>query len=96
MLAGQRPFPGEGTAVAQYHASAQAPLASSVATGQRIPTEIDGLIAQLLSKDPDNRPASAAEVARRLQSAAPKLPRINPLKRRIVWKPRSPKHKPRI
>jgi hypothetical protein len=65
MATGQAPFPGDDLAAALLSiAAGDPPPPSSV--NPSIPGALSELIVQLLAKDPRGRPASAAEVARRL------------------------------
>ncbi|WP_051708941.1 serine/threonine-protein kinase [Streptomyces sp. NRRL S-350] len=66
LLTGAPPFPGGGWPVlAQHLHQAPAPVRSH---RPEVPTELELLVAQLLNKDPQRRPADAAEVARRLRA----------------------------
>ncbi|MFE9424185.1 serine/threonine-protein kinase [Kitasatospora sp. NPDC006697] len=68
LLTGAPPFPGSGWPVlAQHLHQAPAPVRSH---RPEVPTELEHLVAQLLHKDPQHRPADAADVARRLRTAA--------------------------
>ena len=67
MLTGQRPFnapesPERVTSLMRMHMSMPAPL-----IGQDFPLELEQLVAELLSKQPSQRPASAEAVRTRLQ-----------------------------
>jgi ABC-type oligopeptide transport system substrate-binding subunit len=68
MTAGRLPFEG-GTATAVLSQHLHAPVVPPSAFNERIPSSLDDLIVQLLDKQPAARPASAAEVRRRLQTA---------------------------
>ncbi|MFD3662701.1 bifunctional serine/threonine protein kinase/MFS transporter [Streptomyces sp. NPDC058659] len=66
LLTGAPPFPGGGWPVlAQHLHQAPAPVRSH---RPEVPAELEHLVAELLQKDPQRRPADAAEVARRLQA----------------------------
>ncbi len=69
MTTGRLPFQAPNAAVLLGMVlGAPAPKARSFAP--EIPLELDSLIAELLEKDPANRPRNAAEVARRLRAIA--------------------------
>jgi ABC-type oligopeptide transport system substrate-binding subunit len=70
MAAGRPPFEG-GTATAILSQHLHAPIVPPSAFNDRIPPYLDQLIVQLLGKDPDRRPASAAAVRQQLRTAAP-------------------------
>ncbi|WP_224362357.1 serine/threonine-protein kinase [Hyalangium versicolor] len=66
LLTGRRPFSGRThMEVVAHHLKTPAP-APSVAVA--VPAEVDALVLQLLAKEPRQRPASAAEVGRRLRA----------------------------
>ncbi|MER5356567.1 serine/threonine-protein kinase [Kitasatospora sp. NPDC002551] len=68
LLTGAPPFPGGGWPVlAQHLHQAPAPVRSH---RPEVPAELERLVAQLLQKDPQRRPADAAEVAQRLRAAS--------------------------
>ncbi len=65
LLAGHPPFSGDGAAaVLNQHANIAPP--SLRAENSRVPTEINALVMQMLSKSPDDRPQTAAQVRDRL------------------------------
>ncbi len=66
MLTGQPPYSGEHTAaILQQHLSGPVPHAAAVVLD--CPLKLDQLICDLMSKDPEQRPATAAEVGWRLE-----------------------------
>ena len=66
LLTGAPPFPGGGWPVlAQHLNQVPVPVRSH---RPEVPAELDGLVEELLRKDPARRPANAAEVARRLRT----------------------------
>jgi serine/threonine protein kinase len=66
LLTGQRPFPGRShMEVVAHHLRTPAPVPSSLVTQ---PPELDALVLRLLAKEPQQRPASASEVARELRA----------------------------
>lgn len=66
LLCGRTPFVGEGMAeILQQHLRKPPPKASSFALD--CPVQLDNLIGDLLQKDPERRPESAAAVAARLR-----------------------------
>jgi len=66
MLTGQPPYAGENAAaVLQQHLSAPIPHAAAIML--ECPLKLDQLICDLMSKDADQRPATAAEVGWRLE-----------------------------
>jgi serine/threonine-protein kinase len=66
MLTGRLPFTGDSSiAVAMQHVSADPPPPRMY--NPRIPTGLEALVLRVLSKNPDERPASAREFARLLQ-----------------------------
>jgi serine/threonine-protein kinase len=68
LLTGAPPFRGEGWQVLGQHASREpAPVRELRAD---VPAPLDALVAALLTKQPRQRPASAAEVAERLRGTA--------------------------
>jgi Protein kinase domain/PEGA domain len=61
LLTGRRPFTGETAfAVLKKHCSEEPRAAASIRAG--VPAELDGLVARLLAKAPDARPASAEDL----------------------------------
>ncbi|MFK3985754.1 protein kinase [Micromonospora sp. NPDC050397] len=69
MLTGRPPFTGENSLrVLWQHLHEPAPSLSSVRPD--VPAGLDRLVAQLLAKDPADRPASATEVGERLTALA--------------------------
>ncbi|MEE2786143.1 MAG: serine/threonine-protein kinase [Myxococcota bacterium] len=68
MATGHPPFDGTPQAIAQHHATSDAPRPSEAAPMLNIDARIDTLIAQLLKKEPDERPASASVVAQQLRT----------------------------
>ncbi len=72
MLVGRIPFIGDNHEVLSHHVSTPAPRLAHYAR-ERVPPELDGLVDQLLSKDAQRRPQSAAEVADRLRSIGRQL-----------------------
>lgn len=67
LLAGRPPFEGD-TAAEIMHKHLKEPPPRVAAFAYDCPAPLDGLVAQLLEKDPDRRPANAAMVARSLRS----------------------------
>ncbi|MGP3691015.1 protein kinase domain-containing protein [Streptomyces sp. IBSNAI002] len=66
LLTGAPPFPGGGWPVlAQHQNQAPVPVRSH---RPEVPAELERLVAELLSKDPQGRPATAADVAQRLRA----------------------------
>ena len=64
-----------------------APTVSSV-SAQPVPAELEALVARCLAKAPDDRPASAAEVAAVLDDMLVALPWTN-LQARAWWEQRA-------
>jgi serine/threonine-protein kinase len=65
LLTGQRPFPGRShMEVVAHHLKTPAPAPSTLVPQ---PPELDELVLRLLAKEPQQRPASASEVARKLR-----------------------------
>ena len=62
MLTGDCPFRGSAVALLQQHLLAPAPPLPP-AVGERVPFEVQALLARLLAKEPAARPANATEVA---------------------------------
>ena len=81
LLTGKPPFLAENPAeVLHKHRKETPPRVSSVLLD--CPQELDRLVADLLQKDPEQRPASAAEVERRLQTLIrPSISHVDPLAR---------------
>jgi serine/threonine-protein kinase len=83
LLAGRPPFEGNGMALVKKHLF-EAP-ASLRSHGVALPAELDALVLRLLSKTPDERGASAADIARELEALArsegraPRRSRAGPL-----------------
>lgn len=70
LASGTRAFPGDDAiAVAHQVIHDEPPPASEVATGPKIPASVDALLAQGMSKDPQDRFGSATEFADRLLAA---------------------------
>ncbi len=70
LASGARAFPGDDAiAVAHQVIHDEPPPASEVATGPKIPPSVDALLAQAMSKDPQERFGSATELADRLLAA---------------------------
>ncbi len=70
-LAGRPVFLGEPLQVAMQHCNVPAPPLGVVAPTLAVPPELEALVAQMLAKDPAERPQSMAEVEAFLQSIAP-------------------------
>jgi len=70
LVTGRPPFSGERIAevIGQHINVVPAPASER---GAQIPAALDELISQLLAKDPERRPASAAEVRQRLEAIDP-------------------------
>jgi serine/threonine protein kinase len=67
MLAGRRPFSGDDAVSLVYqHVHSTPPRVDSLVPA--VPAELGALVAGLMAKDPDDRPASAEEVRRALGS----------------------------
>ncbi|MCH8611892.1 protein kinase domain-containing protein [Arsenicicoccus dermatophilus] len=65
LLTGEPPFEGEhALAILHQHLSATPPRPSDLRPG--VPAAVDDLVAQLLAKRPEERPASAGDVAARI------------------------------
>jgi serine/threonine protein kinase len=71
MLAGAPPFSGSQQAVLQQHLIQPPPPLPTSQDG--IPPELEGLVRQLLHKEPEQRPADALEVRTRLAAVAQNL-----------------------
>ena len=69
-LAGRPVFLGEALQVAMQHCNVTAPKLSVAAPGLAIPPELEALVAQMLAKDPAERPQSMAEIEEFLGSIA--------------------------
>ncbi|HEY0134608.1 MAG TPA: serine/threonine-protein kinase [Nannocystis sp.] len=70
-LAGRPVFLGEALQVAMQHCNVPAPRLSAVAPNLTIPPELEALVAQMLAKDPAERPQSMAEIEEFLNSFTP-------------------------
>lgn len=68
LLTGKRVFEGVSTAEVLRHHVHSVPIAPSVRAGLAIPEPLEALVLACLAKDPAARPASAAEVAARLEA----------------------------
>jgi class 3 adenylate cyclase len=68
-LAGAQPYPRD-TDMATLFAHVQAPPPSLAATRPELPQSVDAVIAKALAKDPDERYATAGELAKALAGAA--------------------------
>ncbi|MGW1010670.1 serine/threonine-protein kinase [Streptomyces termitum] len=67
LCAGRLPFPeGEWQELWVRHTTAEPPVPSALRPG--LPAALDALVAELLAKDPGDRPGDAREVARRLRA----------------------------
>lgn len=67
MLTGEKAFPGDSPIhVAYQHVHGQTPVASDAVPS--VPPQVDRLIAEATAKDPDDRPASAADLLISLRS----------------------------
>jgi len=77
-IVGEAPFRGEIGAILQGHVNRVPPLLSQRRRDVPIPAELDALTAQLLAKDPAQRP-TAAEALSRLEALSAQLPRRNAL-----------------
>ncbi len=73
-IVGEAPFRGEIAAILQGHVNQTPPLLSQRRRDIPIPRELDELCAQLLAKDPAQRP-TAAETVQRLEQLHEKLPK---------------------
>lgn len=76
-LTGARPFDGDSM-VATLHQVCVVRQRPAAELEPRIPEELSQLADRLLEKDPDDRPGSAAGVARALRNAARRLPEEGP------------------
>jgi serine/threonine-protein kinase len=77
LLTGKAPFDGDSDLALAYKVvNVPAPRAST-ATAESVPAELDELIARCLAKSPEQRPASAAEVAAELDRLAVSAPWTN-------------------
>ncbi|WP_460355858.1 WD40 repeat domain-containing serine/threonine protein kinase [Actinoallomurus acanthiterrae] len=79
LLTGQPPFTGPPRALMNQHLTAAPPRVSCLRPG--VPAELDQLVAELLAKEPDQRPSDAAEIAaslRALLSHSPQRTDISP------------------
>jgi serine/threonine-protein kinase len=79
MLSGSPPFSGRTLTVMQEHVNTQPPPLTSRVPG--LPTALDGLVSEMLAKQPERRPA-ADEVVERLQAILPALDAENDVERR--------------
>lgn len=73
-IVGEAPFRGDITAILQGHVNKTPPRLSQRRRDIPIPAELDELCAQLLAKDPAQRP-TAAEAVTRLEQLHEKLPK---------------------
>jgi serine/threonine-protein kinase len=73
MLVGTRPFGGEREVVTMY-AVVNEPAPPLHASAPHVPVAVEALVARLLKKDPRDRPASAAELARELAELGKQSP----------------------
>ena len=88
MISGRRPFPGnDAVALASSKLGQDAPPLSS--TGGQVPPDLERLVAALLMRDPDHRPASAADVLAQLRAVygLPVTGALAPRSRRRVLAP---------
>lgn len=86
MICGRRPFPGhDPLQLATSKLSQEAPALSS--TGKLVPPALDRLVAQLLQRDPDDRPASATDVVSQLRDVygAPSSTELAGVRRPRFW-----------
>ncbi|MGH7200640.1 MAG: protein kinase domain-containing protein, partial [Planctomycetaceae bacterium] len=81
MLAGRPPFNAESPA-GVLHQHLKEPPGRVTAHALDCPPALEELIGELLEKDPDERPESAAAVAERLQQVA-EPPRLDPVERKV-------------
>lgn len=77
-IVGEAPFRGDVSAILQGHVNQVPPLLSRRRRDVPIPPALDALAAQLLAKDPAQRP-TAAEALARLEQLSTQLPRRNNL-----------------
>jgi eukaryotic-like serine/threonine-protein kinase len=88
LLTGTPPFEGDSDLALAYKVvHVAAPTVSSV-SAQPVPAELEALVARCLAKAPDDRPASAAEVAAVLDDLLVALPWTN-LQARAWWEQRA-------
>lgn len=86
MVGGRRPFPGhDALQLATSKLSQEAPPLSS--TGKLFPPALERLVAQLLQRDPADRPASAADVVSQLRDVygAPSSTELAGVRRPRFW-----------
>jgi serine/threonine-protein kinase len=84
LVSGQRVFEGKTPMELVLHHVQTAPVPPSQRGGGEVPRELEDLILACLEKNPEHRPASAAELARRLEATG--LPqRWTPDKARHWW-----------
>lgn len=82
LLAGAPPFTGESAAaIVSAHLQAPIPPLPLADVDRASRTELDALMGRLLAKDPNDRPADAAEVARTLARIGARLPEVVELPR---------------
>lgn len=62
MIAGSVPFTGDLASVLAQHVRRPAPALSSRITHDAVPDDLDALVARMLAKSPDDRPALMADV----------------------------------
>jgi len=87
LLTGQAPFAGDSDLALAYKVVHVAAPALSAVAAQPVPAELDALIARCLAKSPEQRPASADEVAAGLDQLLVALPWTN-LQARRWWQAR--------
>jgi serine/threonine-protein kinase len=89
LLAGHPPFRGDGAAaILNQHANV-APRAPSAENG-RVSPELDALVMQMLSKAPEDRPQTAAQVRDGLASASTGSPATPPTETTAVFTAKRP------
>jgi serine/threonine-protein kinase len=88
LLTGKAPFEGDSDLALAYRVVHTTAPRASEAAHEPIPPEIDELIARCLAKSPEQRPASAAEVAAELDRLLVGLPWTN-LQARAWWEARA-------
>jgi serine/threonine-protein kinase len=87
LLTGKAPFAGDSDLALAYKVVHVAAPALSAVAAQPVPAELDALIARCLAKSPEQRPASADEVAAGLDQLLVALPWTN-LQARRWWQAR--------
>jgi serine/threonine protein kinase len=89
LLTGRPPFEGKDAIAVLVHHASTPPARPSTMSEESIPTELDTIVLDCLSKDPSRRPANAEDLLERL-SRVPLRDEWTPARARVWWEMHEP------